>query len=208
MILPVGGLHHDEYVPPLAVLQNWNAPPALPICVAKIDGKGLGVVARYTLPADTTVARYDSRVVSRGHAPAPGDYRVDVTRYLVGKLDARSFGQPVDGVANVGPLLNEATTRSGEVTNCARTATELTGSQGHRRGAFFLRTTREVYMLGRSSCGIMVQTSARDCTSDADSPCYVPAETDLQSVCQGVLSLDTYPMCVALGFNVILAVVR
>ena len=36
--------HHDEYIPPLAVLQNWNASIALPICVAKIDGKGLGVV--------------------------------------------------------------------------------------------------------------------------------------------------------------------
>ena len=95
--------HHDEYIPPLAVLQNLNASIALPICVAKIDGKGLGVVARYTLPAGTTVARYEFRVVSRGHAP-PGDYRVDVTRYLVGKLDARSFGPPVEGVANVGPL--------------------------------------------------------------------------------------------------------
>ena len=137
--------HHDEYVPPLTVLQRWNASPVLPICVAKIDGKGFGVVARRTLPSGTIVARYEFRVVSRGHAP-PGDYRVDVTRYLVGKLDARSFGPPVEGVANVGPLLNEATTRSGEVTNCARTASELTGSQGHRRGAFFLRTTREVHV--------------------------------------------------------------
>ena len=137
--------HHDEYVPPLAVLQRWNASPALPICVAKIDGKGFGVVARRTLPSGTIVARYEFRVVSRGHAP-PGDYRVDVTRYLVGKLDARSFGPPVDCVANVGPLLNEATTMSGEVTNCVRTATELTGSQGHRRGAFFLCTTREVHV--------------------------------------------------------------
>ena len=33
-------------------------------------------------------------------------------------------------------------------------------------------------------------------------------ETDLQSVWPGVLSLDTGPMCVTLGFNVILAVVR
>ena len=56
--------HHDEYIPPLAVLQNLNASIALPICVAKIDGKGLGVVARYTLPAGTTVARYEFRVVS------------------------------------------------------------------------------------------------------------------------------------------------
>ena len=87
--------HHDECIPPLAVLQNWNASIALPICVAKIDGKGLGVVARYTLPAGTTVARYEFRVVSRRRAP-PGDYRVDVTRYLVGKLDVRSFGLASD----------------------------------------------------------------------------------------------------------------
>ena len=33
-------------------------------------------------------------------------------------------------------------------------------------------------------------------------------ETDLQSVWPGVLSLDMCLMCVALGFNVILAVVR
>ena len=33
-------------------------------------------------------------------------------------------------------------------------------------------------------------------------------ETDLQSVWPGVLSLDMGPMCVALGFNVILTVVR
>ena len=33
-------------------------------------------------------------------------------------------------------------------------------------------------------------------------------ETDLQSVWPGVLSLDMGPMCVTLGFNVILAVVR
>ena len=67
--------HHDEYVPPLAVLQRWNASPALPICVAKIDGKGLGVVARYTLHAGTIVARYEFRVVDRAHAP-PGDYKL------------------------------------------------------------------------------------------------------------------------------------
>ena len=74
-----------------------------------------GVVARRTLPSGTIVARRcEFRVVSTtGRAP-PGDYRVDVTRNLnlVGKPDARSFGPPVDGVANVGSLLNEATTRS------------------------------------------------------------------------------------------------
>ena len=90
----------------------------MPICahVAKIGGKGLGVVARRTrsLPAGTIVARYEFRVVDRSRDP-PGDYRIDVTRYLVGKLDARSETElrttPVDGVANVGPLLNETTTR-------------------------------------------------------------------------------------------------
>ena len=71
----------------------------MPICahVAKIGGKGLGVVARRTrsLPAGTIVARYEFRVVGRSRDP-PGDYRIDVTRYLVGKLDARSesFGPP------------------------------------------------------------------------------------------------------------------
>ena len=53
----------------------------------------------------------------------------------------------------------------------------------------------------------MVQTTALDRTSDADSPCYVPAETDLQSVCQGVLSIDMEPVCVHWGFNVGLALV-
>ena len=137
--------HHDEYIPQLAVLQHWNASLALPICVAVIEGKGLGLVARYALPAGTIVARYEFRVVYRTRAP-PGDYRVDVTRVLVGKLDARSFGPPINGVANVGALMNEASAGAGEVVNCARTASELTGSQGHRRGAFFLRTTREVHV--------------------------------------------------------------
>ena len=64
-----------------------------------------------------------------------------MTRHLVGKLgDARSFGPPVDGVANAGALMNEATAEAGEVIDCVRTASKLTGSQGHRRGAFFLRT--------------------------------------------------------------------
>ena len=138
------------------------------------------------------MARYEFRVVSRGHAP-PGDYRVDVTRYLVGKLDARSFGPPVDGVANVGPLLNEATTKSGEVTNCARTATELTGSQGRRRGAFFLCTTREVHVGHR--------------TSDATVHATCLPKTDLQSVRQGVLSIDMEYVCVHWGFNIGLALV-
>ena len=138
--------HHADHIPSLEVLQHWNRLPSLPVCVAKTDGKGLGVVARYTLPASTIVARYEFRVVDRARAPPAGGYRVDVTRYLVGKLDAHSFGPPVGGMANVGALLNEATTRVAEVTNCARTASELTGSQAHRRGAFFLRTIREVHV--------------------------------------------------------------
>ena len=137
--------HHDEYIPSLAVLQHWNRLPSLPVCVAEVGGKGLGLVARHTLPAGTVVARYEFRVVDRARAP-PGDYRIDVTRHLVGKLDARSFGYPIDGVANVGALMNEASAGAGEVVNCARTASELTGSQGHRRGAFFLRTTRAVHV--------------------------------------------------------------
>ena len=135
--------HHDEYVPSLTVLQRWNASLSLPICVAEVDGKGLGVVARRSLPAGTIVARYEFRVVERARAP-PGDYRVDVSRRLVGKVDARSFGPPVDGVANVGALLNEATAGTGEVTNCARTGSVFSGSQGHRRGAFVLHTTHTV----------------------------------------------------------------
>ena len=63
------------FIPPLAVRQHWNASLELPICVAKIDGKGLGVVARYTLHAGTIVARYEFRVVDRAHAP-PGDYKL------------------------------------------------------------------------------------------------------------------------------------
>ena len=79
--------HHDEYIPSLAVLQHWNRLPSLPVCVAEVGGKGLGLVARHTLPAGTVVARYEFRVVDRARAP-PGDYRIDVTRHLVGKLDA------------------------------------------------------------------------------------------------------------------------
>ena len=135
--------HHDEYVPSLTVLQRWNASLSLPICVAEVDGKGLGVVARRSLPAGTIVARYEFRVVERARAP-PGDYRVDVSRRLVGKVDARSFGPPVEGVANVGALLNEATAGTGEVTNCARTGSVFSGSQGHRRGASVLHTTHTV----------------------------------------------------------------
>ena len=50
--------------------------------------------------------------------------------------------------------------------------------------------------------------SGRDRTSDVPSPCSCIHETDLQSVWPGVLSLDMGPVCVTLGFNVILAVVR
>ena len=139
--------HHDEYVPSLTVLQHWNASLSLPICVAEIDGKGLGIVARRTLPVGTIVARYEFRVVDSARAP-PGDYRVDVAPKLIGKLDARSFGPPVEGVANVGALLNEASTRAGEITNCERTESEFSGSLGHRRGAFLLRTTRIVHSRG------------------------------------------------------------
>ena len=67
----------------------------------------------------------------------------------------------------------------------------------------------EKCMLGKSSCGTTAPLMDHDRTSDVPT---VHAtwlhETDLQSVWPGVLSLDMGPMCVALGFNVILAVVR
>ena len=135
--------HHDEYVPSLSVLRRWNSTPSLPICVDEIDGKGLSVVARRQLAAGTVVARYEFRVVLRSRAP-PGDYRVDVNRQCVGKLDARSFGPPEDGVAQVGALLNEPTHSIGENANCERLESEYFGPASHRRGAFLLRTTRAV----------------------------------------------------------------
>ena len=99
---------HDEHVPSLAVLQKWTALPSLPVCVAEVPGKGLGVLARHALPAGTVVAEYRFRLVKRA-ACSPGDYRVEVrgARGMVGKMDARTFGPPIDGVAQVGPLLNE-----------------------------------------------------------------------------------------------------
>ena len=36
--------HHDEYVPPLVLLlYSWNRLPWLPVCVAEVGGKGLGL---------------------------------------------------------------------------------------------------------------------------------------------------------------------
>ena len=106
--------HHDEYVPSLSVLRRWNSTPSLPVCVEEIGGKGLSVVARRQLAAGTVVARYEFRVVLRARA-SPGDYRVDVNRQWVGKLDARSFGPPVDGV------LTEAHGSLHDTPKCAET---------------------------------------------------------------------------------------
>ena len=140
---------HDEHVPSLAVLQKWTALPSLPVCVAEVPGKGLGVLARRALPAGTVVAEYRFRLVKRA-ACSPGDYRVEVrgARGMVGKMDARTFGPPIDGVAQVGPLLNEPS--AGALPNCVRRAGWVdppVGRGGHRRGAFRL-VTREAVRAG------------------------------------------------------------
>ena len=67
---------HDEHVPSLAVLQQWNSASQLPICVVEVAGKGLGVAARRGLPAGVVVAEYRFRIVKRA-ACSPGDYRVE-----------------------------------------------------------------------------------------------------------------------------------
>ena len=140
---------HDEHVPSLAVLQKWTALPSLPVCVVEVPGKGLGVLARRALPAGTVVAEYRFRLVKRA-ACSPGDYRVEVrgARAMVGKMDGRTFGPPIDGVAQVGPLLNEPS--AGAPPNCVRRAGWVdppAGRGGHRRGAFRL-VTREAVRAG------------------------------------------------------------
>ena len=139
----------DEHVPSLTVLQKWNSPPELPVCVAEVAGKGLGVLARRALPhAGVVVAEYAFRVVKRAACPA-GDYRVELPRGCgaargrMGKLDARTFGPPRGGVAQVGPLLNEPSV--GTTANCVQRCGRVDppGSK-HRRGAFLLVTSRPV----------------------------------------------------------------
>lgn len=137
---------HDEHVPSLCVLQRWNALPSLPVCVTDVPGKGLGVVARRSLPAGTVVAEYNFRVVKRATCP-PGDYRVEVTsaQGLVGKIDARSFGPPTNGLAQVGPLMNEPS--KWHAANCERSAGWLAPAAGRaarRRGSFVLVTRAAV----------------------------------------------------------------
>ena len=136
---------HDEHVPSLAVLQQWNSASQLPICVVEVAGKGLGVAARRGLPAGVVVAEYRFRIVKRA-ACSPGDYRVEVAgvaRGLVGKIDARTFGPPSNGVAQVGALLNEPSV--GMVPNCVRRAGWVDPPGGkHRRGSFSLVTSRPV----------------------------------------------------------------
>jgi hypothetical protein len=133
--------HHDEYVPSLEALQGWNACESIPVLVKEVYGKGLGVVARRALPANRVVARYEFRVVLRARAP-PGEYRVEVDRKHVGKLDGGSFGPPYGVVAQVGALLNEPS--EDETPNCVRSDSEYWGPPSHRRGAFVLYTTRPV----------------------------------------------------------------
>mgnify|MGYP001364203954 CR=1 FL=1 len=138
---------HDESVPSLAVLQGWNNKLlGLVINVVVVEGKGLGVVARITLPAGAVVAEYNYRVVNRARCP-PGDYRVDVAGKprSVGKIDRHTFGPPNSGVARVGALLNEP---SADTTpNCVRVDVGRNPSApGGRasRGTFHLVTTRHV----------------------------------------------------------------
>lgn len=134
----------DEHVPSIGVLQNWNSLPSLPVCVVEVPGKGIGVVARRGLPAGTLVADYTFRLVVRARC-RPGDYRVLVSgeRCCVGKIDARTFGPPIDGVAQVGALLNEPS--PGMTANCVPRAgwTDPAGLV-IRRGSFSLVTRRAV----------------------------------------------------------------
>jgi hypothetical protein len=64
-------------------------------------------------------------------------------RGLVGKIDMRTFGPPINGVALVGALLNEPSL--GVAANCVRSVgwNDPPGSS-HRRGAFNLVTCRAV----------------------------------------------------------------
>ena len=136
----------DEHVPSLGVLQKWNALSSLPVCVAEVPGKGLGVVARRGLPAGTLVADYSFRLVSRARC-RPGDYRVRVSgaRGCVGKIDARTFGPPIDGVAQVGALLNEPSL--GTKANCVPKAGSMDPiGSAIRRGSIALVTNREVHV--------------------------------------------------------------
>ena len=134
--------HHDEYVPSLEALQGWNACESIPVLVKEVYGKGLGVVARRALPANRVVARYEFRVVLRARAP-PGEYRVEVDRKHVGKLDGGSFGPPYGVVAQVGALLNEPS--EGVAPSCVRSAGWLDPpGRARRRGAFNLVTCEAV----------------------------------------------------------------
>ena len=108
------------------------------------------------------VAEYRFRLVKRA-ACSPGDYRVEVrgVRGLVGKIDGRTFGPPTNGVALVGPLLNEPST--GVAANCVRSAgwIDPPGSS-HRRGAFNLVTSRVVMVGARFPSGPDAFDGSRD----------------------------------------------
>ena len=112
--------------------------------IVQTTHKGIGVVARHALAPGIAIARYEFKVVKRALAP-PGDFRVEVDRKHVGKIDARSFAPPIGAVANVGALLNEPDDDDeGETPNCRSTPTQFWGTPARRRGAFILKTTRAV----------------------------------------------------------------
>ena len=143
---PAGQSHasHDEYVPSVGVLQRWNALSSLPVCVTEVPGKGLGVIARRTLPAGMLVADYSFRLVSRARCRS-GDYRIVVAgaRGSVGKIDSRTFGPPIEGVAQVGALLNEPSV--GMKANCEPKAGQMDPiGSANRRGSIALVTKQKV----------------------------------------------------------------
>ena len=131
----------------------------------------------------------------------------------------RSFGPQVDGVANVGPLLNEATTRSGEVTNCARTATTLMGYQAIIVALVPLYYTRDVgqglmwdYALWRKLRPLILPVTRTVLLLRAPFFYVHPSSTctnegNFRSGGLGLLSIDMEHMCVHWGFSVGLALV-
>ena len=127
---------------PSLALQRWNSRPQLPICVVEVAGKGSARGAARA--GGCGGCRYASH--RQAAACSPGDYRVEVAgvaRGLVGKIDARTFGPPSNGVAQVGALLNEPSV--GMVPNCVRRAGWVDPPGGkHRRGSFSLVTSRPV----------------------------------------------------------------
>ena len=139
--------HPDESPPSLHVLQLYNKHSATrPMCirVAKVPTKGLGVLARSRIRQGTAVALYRFRLVARATCPS-GDYRVEVKGHpnRIGKIDEGTFGPPEDGLALVGPLLNEPS--AGGQANCARGPCQVDAAgTNNRRGSFSLVTIVDV----------------------------------------------------------------